>query len=125
MEIITDTIASKYNIKLIKFSNGEEIVGDVTEVKALEGYKIENAIRIVIMPPQTPEGKPVVGFAAFIPYVDDKVFTIQRKDIMLIATPSQVIVDQWKAIFLKSTSLWVPPVGGIKGLIGGTPDNSN
>jgi len=113
------------NVQLLKFSSGEEIIADITEIKndsEVTGYKVSNAIRVVIMPPENsndPKALPRIVFAAFIPYLKTNEFTLLMKDVLFVAQPVDEIVEQWKAIFGKSTSIWLP--GGDKGP-GGVPN---
>lgn len=103
---------TEINIQLVKFTSGEEVL---TEVKSLTGstIKIKRPIRVVIMPPDKndPQQKPKIGFSAFLPYAEDEEFTLDRKDILLVAKPVEAFIDQYKDIFGLRTSLFVPNFG--------------
>lgn len=84
-------------IKLVKFVNGEEILGEVTDLQ--NTIHIKNPIRVVIMPPSAVNPKPSVGFADWIPYVKEKEFVLDKKDILFVKEPVDEFITQYKAIF--------------------------
>ena len=86
------------NIKLIKFANGEEIIAEVLD-DAVTFLKITNAIRIMIMPPNGPGGKPAIGFSMWVDYVQDKTYQIAKSHILFYQDPLNDLVTEYKSVF--------------------------
>lgn len=85
-------------VVLIKFQNGEELVAE--EVKSTDiTVTVKNAIRVMIIPPQGPNQPPSVGFAEWIPYITEKIFTFNKKDILVYGTPVSDLTTQYNNIF--------------------------
>ena len=93
------------NIKLIKFTDGEEVVANV--ISNLNGVEFDNAMRIVILPPSKEDPKPTIAFAAFLPYVKGKM-SVKPEHVFLVADVDDSIVEQWKQVFGKATKIWMP-----------------
>lgn len=93
-------------VKLIKFLSGEEILAEVVK-ETKETITFKDAIRVGMSPPPQQGAKPVIGFAAFIPYIDGDI-TVQQRDVFFVAKPKSEIVDEWKKVFGKTPTLWTP-----------------
>lgn len=60
----------KKEIRLIKLINGEEIIGKTDNKVNKDGYiRVENIVRIMILPPSAESGgQPMISFADYCPY---------------------------------------------------------
>ncbi len=85
-------------IKLVKFTNGEEILSEILESRNSDELRFKEPIRLVIMPPGKGEDQPRIGFDRWLPYAKDRTFNFNRKDIMLVVNPVEQFVKQYKDV---------------------------
>lgn len=85
------------DVKLIKFITGEEIIVDVKSLTS-DMVRFDHPIRLIIIPPMGPNEKPKIAFDQYMPYLEDRTFTIDRTQILLIMTPIKQIIEQYETI---------------------------
>jgi hypothetical protein len=86
------------NIKIVKLINGEEIIAKVLPSSGLI-VKIENPVRIVIMPNKIDPKTPNVGLAPWAEFSDEKVFELDKSHVLCIMTPVKEFINQYNSIF--------------------------
>lgn len=91
-------------IKIIRFNNGEEIIGDM---KTNGDYiTCINPAQIVMVPSQI-QGQTSMALAPFMPYTKTKSFEFHVNNIMTFAEPIEQLYNQYNQIF--GSGLIVPP----------------
>jgi len=98
------------NIKIVKLINGEEIIAKVLPSSGLI-VKIENPVRIVVMPNKLDPKTPNVGLAPWAEFSDEKVFELDKSHVLCIMTPVKEFVNQYNSIF---SGLVLPNSGLLK-----------
>jgi len=95
------------NLLVIKLTNNEEILGEVSETGT--GYHILNPIGIAVMRGQ--DGKPNIGFAPWPVYSDtekkDRTVDIDRASVLYSYEPAKDFVDNYNQIF--GAGIILPP----------------
>lgn len=84
-------------IKIIRFSNGDEIIGDA-DVVSTDSIDIKNPASIGMVPGQI-QGQASLGFAPFMPYAENKTFSFNINMVMTIADPKQELINEYNRIF--------------------------
>ena len=89
------------NLVILKLITGEEIMGEVTSspTQASQEYTIKNPVRIVVMPTKTDPRTPTVGFAPWVEWSEDKVFTIHKAHVIVSMKPVQEFINQYNTMF--------------------------
>jgi hypothetical protein len=87
-------------VKLIRLITGEEIIATIISSDD-NTISFENPIRIVVIPGKSAPNNPTIGFAPWAEFTDDKLFSIDRRNVLAIMNPIQQFVDQYKATFSK------------------------
>ncbi len=98
------------NIKLIRLLNGEEIIAKIMP-STNDIVRMENPIRIVVMPNKIDPKTPNVGFAPWVEFSDDKIFEVQKSHVLCIINPIKEFINQYNSMF---GGLVLPPSGLIK-----------
>lgn len=88
------------NIKIIKLLTGEELLAKVLP-SSNEVVKMENPVRIVVMPNKIDPKTPNIGFAPWAEFSDDREFVIDKSHVLAIITPIKQFVDQYNTMFSK------------------------
>lgn len=83
---------SSKDIKLIRLSTGEEVVGRIKETE--NTVEIKEGILLV------PAGEGKMGMIPFVPYADGSDVAVNRNHVMFITNPG----EQLKAQIVKMTS---------------------
>ena len=91
-------MANVQNIKILRLSTGEEILGEVTEENS-SSLKIKNPVRVVVVPSKADPNNPSVAFAPFIQWSDDKVLTLNANHVITTATPITEFINQYNGMF--------------------------
>ena len=86
------------NIKIVKLITGEEIIAKVLPSSGLI-VKIENPVRIVVMPNKLDPKTPNVGLAPWAEFSDEKIFELDKSHVLCIMTPVKEFVSQYNSIF--------------------------
>ena len=85
------------NIKIIKLSTGEELIGEV-EDKGLS-YSIKNAVQIAIIPSRTNAQQPSIGLAPWLPYAENDPVLIPKQNVVYEAKPVKEMINNYSSIF--------------------------
>jgi hypothetical protein len=95
------------NLLVLKLTNNEEILGEVTLTGT--GYSILNPIGITVMRGQ--DGKPNIGFAPWPVYADtekkNRTIDIDRASVLYSYEPAKDFVDNYNQIF--GAGIILPP----------------
>ena len=86
------------SVKIIKLLNGEDLIAKILPSSGLI-LKIENPVRIVVMPNKIDPKTPNVGLAPCAEFSDDKVFELDKSHVLAIMTPVKEFVNQYSSIF--------------------------
>lgn len=86
------------NLQIIRFLNGEEIIGKVISDDETE-FEIENPVRIVVVPNKADPSAPSVGFAPYMQWTDEKVLTFKHEHVITMAKPVTEFVNQYNGMF--------------------------
>lgn len=99
------------NIKIIRLITGEDLLAKILP-SSNDIVKMENPVRVVVMPNKIDPKTPNIGFAPWAEFSDDKEFVIDKSHVLAIITPIKEFVNQYNIMFSK---LVVPT--GINNLI--------
>ncbi len=77
------------SIKIVKMVSGEELIGDYDE----ETRVIKNPVVMI------PVNKEQIAFQPWLPYAEDKEYTLKESVINIIANPSSTIVNEYSRVF--------------------------
>ena len=95
------------NLLVLKLTNNEEILGEVTLTGT--GYSILNPIGIAVMRGQ--DGKPNIGFAPWPVYADtekkNRTIDIDRASVLYCYEPAKDFEDNYNQIF--GAGIILPP----------------
>lgn len=78
--------------KLIRFSNGEQVIGEVVEEKAVT-INIRNMYKVISR--ETSHGY-VTGVVGWLSYAEDKIIKLNKEHITFISSVSEEIVEYLK-----------------------------
>jgi hypothetical protein len=85
------------NIKIIKLTTGEELIGEI-EDKGLS-YTIKNAVVIALIPSRTNPQQPSIGLAPWMPYAENEPVMISKQSIVYEAKPIKEMLNNYNSIF--------------------------
>jgi hypothetical protein len=88
------------NLLILKIITGEEVMAEViSEPNATsQEYTIKNPVRVVVMPSKN-TNSPTVGFAPWVEWTDEKVFTIHKAHVIVPMKPVQEFINQYNTMF--------------------------
>ena len=90
------------NVKIVKMISGEELIGEYNETTNV----INNPVVMI------PVSKEKIAFQPWLPYAEDKEFTLKEVQITIVANPSPTIMNEYNRIF--GSGIVVPDeTGGI------------
>ena len=78
---------TRMNVKIVKMINGEELIGE---------YKDNVISNPVVMIPVNNEK---LAFNPWMPYAEDKDFTLKEDQVLIVATPSKTIANEYSKAF--------------------------
>ena len=93
------------NVQIIRFLNGEEVIGKISKTKGI--YTIENGA--VIMP----VGEQQLGMVPWLPHSQDRKITIDESKVAFVFTPLVELGNQYSTNF--GSGLVVPPKAPVAG----------
>ena len=98
------------NIKLIRLSSGEDIIGDLSyqDPNDPDAITIENPC-LVYIAQGTPGKGAQIGMTRWMPYADNKVFSIKKAFIVTDCDPVDDLRQQYDSVF--GSGLIVPKKG--------------
>ena len=76
------------NVKIVKLISGEELIGEFDEKS-----------NIITNPVMIPVSDKSIGFGPWMPYSEDKSFTLKEEHIQIIASPSKTISNEYNKAF--------------------------
>ena len=88
------------NVKIVKMISGEELIGEYDE----ETTTIINPVVII------PVSKEKIAFQPWVPYSEDKEFKLKESMILVVATPSKLITNEFNRVY--GSGIVVPTDGG-------------
>lgn len=77
------------NVKIVKMISGEELIGDYDE----ETRVIKNPVVMI------PVNKEQIAFQPWLPYAEDKEYTLKEEQINVVANPSTTIKNEYSRIY--------------------------
>jgi hypothetical protein len=87
------------NVKLIRLSTGEDMIGDLKNNDAA-GVLLENPCIVYLSQnPNNPGGPANLGMTRWMPYADNKEFLIDSKFVVTIADPVEELAKQYDGVF--------------------------
>ncbi len=86
------------NVMIVKLITGEDLIAKVLPSSS-EVVKVENPVRIVVMPNKIDPKTPNVGLAPWAEFSDEKVFHLDKSHVLCIMTPVKEFVNQYNSIF--------------------------
>jgi hypothetical protein len=93
------------NVKLMRLSTGEDLIGDVIEQSG-DTVTIENPCIVYLS--QNPNGGPAnLGMTRWMPYAENKEFVLDNKYIVTYANPVEELSKQYDQVF--GSGLITPP----------------
>lgn len=95
------------NIKLIRLSTGEDLLGDVT-INENADVVVENPCMVYVRPNQNNSGASV-GITKWMPYAANKEFIIDGKFVVTLADPADDLKNEYNKIF--GSGIVVAPAG--------------
>lgn len=92
------------SIKIIKFINGDEIIGDV---KVSDDHvTVTDAAQIIMVPSQV-QGQAGMALSPFMPYTKNRSFDFNISMILTFAEPVEQLYNQYNQIF--GSGIVIPP----------------
>ena len=88
------------NVKIVKMISGEELIGEYDE----ETTTIINPVVMI------PVSKEKIAFQPWVPYSEDKEFKLKESMILVVATPSTLITNEFNRVY--GSGIVVPTDGG-------------
>jgi len=76
-------------VKIVKLTSGEELFGDFDEQKSI----IKNPVVMI------PVSKEQIAFQPWLPYSEDKDYTLKTDHILIIATAAEAIAKEYNRIY--------------------------
>ena len=76
-------------VKIVKLTSGEELFGDFDEQKSI----IKNPVVMI------PVSKEQIAFQPWLPYSEDKDYTLKSEHILIIATAAEAISKEYNRIY--------------------------
>ena len=90
-------MAKTDNIKIVRLSTGEEIIGEVMADTKTD-LTLKNPVRILVIP-TADQKNPKVGFGPFTQWTEDKELTLNKNCVTTVATPVADFVNQYNSVF--------------------------
>lgn len=95
------------NVKLMRLSTGEDLIGDLL-TNENGNVVVENPCIVYLS--QNPNGGPAnLGMTRWMPYAENKEFTLDSKYIVTIADPVEELAKQYDGVF--GAGLILPKAG--------------
>lgn len=90
------------NIQIIKLITGEELLAEI--LPSIPGgnpdtVRINNPVRIVVMPNKIDPKTPNIGFAPWADFSEDKAFMLDKSHIITIMKPIKEFINQYNSMF--------------------------
>jgi hypothetical protein len=99
------------SVQIVRLLTGEDLLGQVMP-SSFDILKIQNPVRVVVMPNKLDPKTPHVGFAPWAEFSEQKVFEIDKRHILCIMEPIKEFTNQYNSMFggivMPSSSLIIP-----------------
>lgn len=99
------------SVQIVRLLTGEDLLGQVTH-RSPDILKIQNPVRVVVMPNKLDPKTPNVGFAPWAEFSEQKVFEIDKRHVLCIMEPIKEFTNQYNSMFggivVPSSSLIIP-----------------
>jgi len=76
-------------VKIVKLTSGEELFGDFDEQKSI----IKNPVVMI------PVSKEQIAFQPWLPYSEDKDYTLKTDHVLIVATAAEAIAKEYNRIY--------------------------
>jgi len=83
------------NIKLIRLQTGEDLIAD-TKITDNGDLKLENPCMVYVRPSGNSAN---VGLTRWMPYAEDKIFTIEKRWVVVMADPAEDMANEYNKAF--------------------------
>lgn len=100
------------NYKYIKFSNGQEVIGEISHLDDDILKLKSDAFCIFVAPNTQPNSRPEIGFLPFAPFTADKELVISKSQVLFVANATPELRDHFKRMTNRS-NLIVPNSNGL------------
>lgn len=97
-------------VQIVRLINGEELLGKIMP-SGSDIVRIQNPVRVVVMPNKIDPKVPNVGFAPWAEFSEQKIFDIDKRHVLCIIEPIKEFVNQYNGMF---GGLVLPQTGIIK-----------
>lgn len=88
------------DIKIVKLITGEELLAKILP-SSIDILKMENPVRVVVIPNKIDPKTPNVGFAPWAEFSDDKVFEVDKRHVLTVISPIKEFINQYNTMFGK------------------------
>jgi hypothetical protein len=85
-------------VQLVRLINGEELLGKIMP-SGSEIVRIQNPVRVIVMPNKLDPKVPNVGFAPWAEFSEDKSFDIDKRHVLCIMNPVKEFINQYNSMF--------------------------
>jgi hypothetical protein len=85
-------------VQLVRLINGEELLGKILSTTS-DVVRIQNPVRVVVMPNKIDPKTPNVGFAPWAEFTEDKSFDIDKRHVLCIMNPVKEFINQYNSMF--------------------------
>jgi hypothetical protein len=85
-------------VQLVRLISGEELLGKIMP-SGSEIVKIQNPVRVIVMPNKIDPKTPNVGFAPWAEFSEDKSFDIDKRHVLCIMNPVKEFINQYNSMF--------------------------
>jgi len=94
------------NVKLLRLTTGEDLIADVTSQK--DFFTFENPCLVYVQQGQPGKGAQI-GMTRWMPYAENKEFTMDSKFVVTMAEPVEELRQQYDSVF--GSGLIIPKQG--------------
>ncbi len=85
-------------VQLVRLINGEELLGKIAPSSS-DIVRIQNPVRVIVMPNKLDPKVPNVGFAPWAEFSEDKSFDIDKRHVLCIMNPVKEFINQYNSMF--------------------------
>lgn len=78
------------NVKIVKLISGEDLIAELADS---DDIIVKNPVVMI------PVNKDQIAFQPWIPYAEDKEYLLKETQVVIIATPSETIVNEYQKIY--------------------------
>lgn len=86
------------SVKIVKLLTGEDLLAKILP-SSNTVVRMENPVRIVVMPNKIDPKVPNIGFAPWAEFSEDKEFIVDKSQVVVIMTPIKEFINQYNSMF--------------------------